>query len=237
MCVYRFTSIREARRITHETAFRKGEDKTQHQLSYQQMQYTKVLHTLRAQLLRGSEQERAAHALASAKESITLLAARLEQHTSATTGGTAAGAASSKQIRSNSISGVSTNSDSSSASSSVADLSERASRLEAVVMTRTHELLSQVLVSSASPIQPAHTHATDSSDMNSEQLQQQQKEEEAAREAESSIRALRSRVLGHVLRTLYVLNRGDVAQAILAENVVYPLARYVVCSVLIIYMS
>lgn len=181
--------MREAKRIAHETAFKKGTERAKHQLSYQQTQYTKILHVLRSQLLKASEQERAAYALASAKKSITLLAERLEQHAISTS--------TSKPTRNNAVS--------ISSSASVGELTDRASRLEASVVSRSHEILSQVLVSAPS-LQP--------------EIQDAQNEA-----AEMSCRQLRSRVFGHVLRTLHVLGHGEVALSILAENIVYPLAR------------
>lgn len=184
--------MREARRIVHETTFKKGEDKTKHQLSYQQTQYTKMLHLLRTQLLKASELERAGYALASAKGSINLLSQRLEQHVSSSV--TSAG-----RVRSNSV-----------GNKSVTELSDRASRLEASVISRVHELLSQALVSGPS-VQAASIEAGDHDGGG----------------AGSSLRMLRARVIGHILRTLNVLGRCHVAQSILSENIVYPLARSV----------
>lgn len=201
--------MREARRVSRESAFKKAEDKTKHQLTFQQTQYTKVLHVLRAQLLKASEQERAAHALASAKDSITLLSERLEQHATVVPA-----AGSSKLNRSDSITG----SGKESSSASVAELRDRAGRQEAAVMARTHELLSQVLVSNAS-LQPA-SGSQAGEDWGDKDLI------EKTRQADAAIAALRSRILAHLLRTLRVLHRGDVAQTILSENIVYPLARY-----------
>lgn len=189
--------MREARRISSETT-KKGSDQSKQQLTYHQTQCTKALHVMRAQLLKSSEQERAAHALASAKGSIKLLAERLEQHSSSA-------GPSSRSARSNSIgNGEST-------SASVAELSDRASRLEAGIVSRTHEILMQVLVSSPS-VQNLSCESSDGDGADS-------------KGPEAAVRGLRTRILGHVLRTLKVLGRGDIAQTILCENISYPLAR------------
>ena len=191
--------MRETRRIAEET------DKTKLHLSPKQSHYTKVLHILRSMLLKATEHERAAHSLASAKASITMLIGRVDQD-----------ATSFESTRSTS------NTTPDASNLSVSDLSDRANRLESGIVTRTHELLSQVLVSGG-PFQVSSGGNQVRS--GEESLLNGEGSDKSTAGAEAAIRSLRARVLAHILRTLHVLNKGGVAQTILSESVVYPLAR------------
>lgn len=88
----------------------------------------------------------------------------------------------------------------------VTELRERAKSLDDQVAKAAHDVLYQTLIG----VQ-ATSSLTDGS----------------ASPDGAAVRALRCRVFGHGLRALACLHRGAIASSLVAESVVYPLARYI----------